>query len=228
MILLTESFNAHPQRRAEYDTCLNENIKNSLISKIVLFIDDPGYSPDPKFADSNKVTVHRVSQRPTYSDFFNYCNQNFAGEICIVTNSDIIIGNDLEKLNDRPWDNMFYALTRWDLKKKEDGTFSSVFFDNTRGIARASQDSWIFKAPIGIKFCDFPMGKPGCDNKLAHIAKESGMTVTNPSLVIKTYHLHESGIRNYSGRDLVPGPWQIVPPTESVDELSDLSGPWPF
>ena len=228
MILLTEFFRKHPARNSEFDACLNENIKNPLITKIVLFIDDPSVEPDERFTKHEKITLHKIPSRPTYQDFFTYANQNFENEFCILANADIIVGQDIKQIESRNSKEEFYALTRWDLKKKEDGTFSSVFFENSRGIAQGSQDTWIFKTPVNIKGCDFSMGRPGCDNKLAHLAKESGYKVTNPSLAIKTYHLHESGIRNYSGRDIVPGPWQVVPATDSLDKLSDTTGHWPF
>jgi hypothetical protein len=227
MILLTEHFPAQPTRMAEYEACLNENIKNSNIDLIVLFIDALGFEPNSKFLVP-KVRIVRRTDRATYQDFFSYASTEFPDQICIVANADIILGPDIGGITPEYMRGKFLALTRWDLKKQNDGTFQSVFFENPRSIAQASQDTWIFLSPISIPGSNFTLGKPGCDNKIAHLAKESGLTVTNPSLAIKTYHLHESGIRSYSGRDLVPGPWQVVPPTDSLDSFSDLNRPWPF
>jgi hypothetical protein len=229
MILLTEYFQSDPARRKEFDVCLSENIKNDSIKQIILFIDNPSVNPTDNFLESDKIRIHRTPGRPTYQDFFIFCNSKLSGETCIIANADIIVGKDIDKAESHPdFGNMFIALTRWDLSKKEDGTFSSTFFDNHRGIARVSQDTWVFKSPIRIAGCNFPMGKPGCDNKVAHIAKNAGYIVTNPSLQIKTYHLHESGIRKYNGSDVIPPPWQMVPPTDDINTFSELTEEWPF
>jgi hypothetical protein len=228
MILLTEHFPAQTARMTEYETCLNENIKNPLIETIVLFIDELGFKPKDSFLQSPKVKIERGSSRANYRDFLTYASSNYPDQICCIANADIIIGSDVGKISKEYLKGKFLALTRWDLKKQADGTFQSVFFENPRSIAQASQDTWIFLSPIVIKDSQFTLGKPGCDNKIAHLAKESGLVVTNPSLLIKTYHLHETGIRSYSGRDLVPGPWQVVPPTDSLEKLSDLNRPWAF
>lgn len=228
MILLTEHFPSQPSRMAEYEICLNENIKNSNLEKIVLFIDTPGFEPKSHFLENPKIEVVRREGRMTYSDFFAFASASYPDQICAIANADIIMGSDIGRLTLEYMHRKFLALTRWDLKKQEGGTFQSHFFENPRGIAQASQDVWIFLSPTSIPGSGFTLGKPGCDNKIAHLAVQAGLVVTNPSLAIKTYHLHESGIRNYSGRDLVPGPWQVVPPTDSLEKLSDLNRPWPF
>jgi hypothetical protein len=228
MILLTEHFPAKPARMAEYEICLNENIKNPNIDFIVLFIDSLGFDPNEKFLQSPKLRVVRRPDRMTYQDFFTFASAEYPNQICAIANADIILGSDISGITSEYIQRKFLALTRWDLKKQSDGTFQSIFFENPRKIAQASQDTWIFLSPITIHGSNFTLGKPGCDNKIAHLARKSGLIVTNPSLAIKTYHLHESGIRNYSGRDLVPGPWQVVPPTDSLDNFSDLDIPWPF
>ena len=129
MVLLTEYFQSDPARRKEFDVCLVENIKNDSIKQIILFIDNPSVNPTDNFLESDKIRIHRTPDRPTYQDFFAFCNSNLSGETCIIANADIIVGKDIDKAEAHPdFGNMFVALTRWDLAKKEDGTFSSTFF----------------------------------------------------------------------------------------------------
>jgi hypothetical protein len=101
-------------------------------------------------------------------------------------------------------------LSRWDLQP--DGT--AVYFDSAH-----SQDAWIFQPPIREFKCDWPLGIPGCDNRLTWEAARAGIEVLNPSRSIRAHHLHLSGVRNYTERQRLPGPVLPVPGTH-------LGTPW--
>ena len=76
-----------------------------------------------------------------------------------------------------------------------------------------SQDAWIFTPPIPKKICaDFTLGCPGCDNRIAAEFNKAGWILSNPSKLIKCYHLHISAIRNYG--DAVSGPHISIPYSE--------------
>eukprot|EP00697_Spironema_sp_BW2_P001966 gnl/Spiro4/12637_TR6682_c0_g2_i1.p3 gnl/Spiro4/12637_TR6682_c0_g2~~gnl/Spiro4/12637_TR6682_c0_g2_i1.p3 ORF type:complete len:109 (+),score=0.73 gnl/Spiro4/12637_TR6682_c0_g2_i1:617-943(+) len=103
-----------------------------------------------------------------------------------------------------------YCLSRHDVTA--DG--SLVFPAN---IAPISQDSWIFLAPLPFVDCDFQLGKPGCDNRIAFEFQRAGLRVSNPCLSIVCKHLHASAIRNYvHGADTIIGQYLPVPPTSSL------------
>ena len=56
-----------------------------------------------------------------------------------------------------------------------------------------------------------------CDNRLAHDIQSHGYNVINPSHTIKTYHLHNSNIRNYLNDrnepiERIPQPYLLVNP----------------
>jgi hypothetical protein len=109
----------------------------------------------------------------------------------------------------------FLALSRWDIKPNGD----IRLFDR-----EDSQDCWIFKTPI--KFKDPPnfyLGKPGCDNRIAFMAWDSGYTVTNPAKQIVTKHLHLTGIRHYTVRDTVKGMHMRVKPNGDIKKQSKLT-----
>jgi hypothetical protein len=61
------------------------------------------------------------------------------------------------------------------------------------------------------------MGVAGCDNRLAYELEQAGFIVINPSLSIKTYHLHLTNIRNNInevGQNIIiiPPPYKMVIP----------------
>ena len=139
MILIIEYFrHQNDDRHREYLKCLEENIKNDFISKIEIFIEDE----TPLEIFSNKININRFGKRPTYDDMFSFCSEKYNGEICIISNSDIIFDDTLKYVNNENIKNKFLALTRWDIKPNDDLTF----FDR-----KDSQDCWIFKSPINMK-----------------------------------------------------------------------------
>lgn len=131
--------------------------------------------------------IYELSGRPTFKDFFNYINSvTLPTDINIIINSDIYLP---EGFNVNLKQDECYALSRWDIQ--EDG--SILHYNNS-----SSQDTWIFRGAIRmIEGANFTQGIPGCDNRIAHLLKEAGYKVINPSLSIKTYHLHLSNIRTY-------------------------------
>ena len=43
----------------------------------------------------------------------------------------------------------------------------------------------------------------GCDNRIAYIFYDNGYNVINNTTNIKTYHLHNTQIRDYNGKDTI-------------------------
>lgn len=211
MILLIEYFK-HPNedRHNEYIQCLKENILNDQISKIDVIISDGVELP----ISDDKIVITNRETRPTYNDFFRISNTKYPNKICIIANSDIIM-TDLSMLNDSNMENRFVALSRWDINRN--GKLN--FFDR-----EDSQDVWIFKTPISIKTPpNFHLGKPGCDNRIAYMAWESGLIVNNPSKQIITKHLHLTNLRNYGFEDTVFGMHMRIKPCESLESNSVLT-----
>ena len=78
-----------------------------------------------------------------------------------------------------------------------------------------SQDAWIFRGPIRRMESDYPMGVPGCDNRLAEELRRAGYTVLNPSFSIRSYHLHSGHRTPWTGdarKGEVPPPYGYVWP----------------
>src|ERR1019366_3816588 len=98
-----------------------------------------------------------------------------------------------------------YALTRWDWKSVGSISFFDVDY---------SQDAWIVRGKVEGVDGSFQLGKPGCDSRIAAEFEKAGYKVSNPSKSIKAFHYHNSGVRNYSENERVPGPYLFPKPCE--------------
>jgi spore maturation protein CgeB len=189
-----------PERAAELELCLSHNLNLSAIDEVVNIGDTP-------IGNEDRYIKH--FSRITYNDYFKVINE-IAGpdDISIIANLDIVF-NDTILHAVKMQRNECYALTRYD------ATLAGITFFNRAD----SQDVWIFKGkPPQIVGADFNLGVPGCDNRIAYLLNLNGYLVTNPSLTIKTYHYHNSNIRNYMNArgysivKAVPGPYLMLKP----------------
>ena len=161
----------------------------------------------------NKISVIPFEGRPTYNDYFKLTEQ-YSNDINIISNKDIIIGEEsLEKLKKWNWKNYCLALSRWDFVSHSLSRNESVHFNRPD-----SQDTWMVKGAFApIKNIDFGLGIAGCDNAIAERLSQV-YSVINPSLEIKTYHYHLTGVRNYLDENNLPKervspPYKLMSPT---------------
>ncbi len=173
------------ERQAEIDLCLINNLNNKLLNVVVL----------------------ENQNRLKYNDYFKIINDYADVEdINIISNSDIYFDESIGLVSKLQL-NQVFALARWDLLA--DGTVQH--FNR-----KDSQDCWIFRGKINREINgDFYLGYRGCDNRIAHEFLAVGYKVSNPSLDIKSYHVHNTNIRNYtttSAEFLVPGPYLTIAP----------------
>lgn len=175
-------------RKAELDYCLRKNILNKELNVIVI----------------------EQNNRPTFKEFFNYINKvSNKDDVNIIANTDIYF-ESLEQIKRINYNQMF-ALSRYDVEITN-GIVSKIEFNPRNN----SQDVWIMKGcPVGV-YGDFEIGLPGCDNRIAYEFSKATYEVSNPSLSIRTYHLHNSGIRNYVQGKLentIPPPYKYLEPS---------------
>lgn len=178
-------------RQLELDTCLIKNANNPNIKKIYLMTDNI-YELDFINIDvKNKIKQILVDddnkKRMSFSYIFNFTNKYLKNEKCIVANTDIYFDNSLSLLLNYNLDKTFISLTKYEIK-------------NSIPQLSIGWDSWIFQSPINLDLdiINFKFGIPLCDNRLMAEAINSGYNVINPSLTIKSYHLHESNYRTYN------------------------------
>lgn len=200
-ITLTTSF-YYPEdyrRLSELRECLKKNFECRLISQINLMCES-----DVVETFSGKIVKCKINQRPTYQTAFDFGSELTPDAINIFANSDIYFDDENLQLIERFYSDpknskVIMALTRWDIIRGKPKFFNRV----------DSQDVWIWKGIMSHKVkADFLFGVPGCDNSIAHQLQKH-YTVINPSLTIKTYHLHESGIRTYGDSDRIEPPYHF-------------------
>ena len=183
-------------RQKELLYCLTQNINNPLIDNVYLIVEG-----EAKLPISDKLIIINAN-RPTYRNFFDLVNTTVTGpnDISIIANTDIYFDSSLSEIELK--DRQCIALSRWD--KKKDG----LRLHNER----YSQDSWIFKGKIrNVRFCDFYLGIPGCDNRIAYELNRASYRLFNPANKIKSIHYHQSDLHNYNqDTPKIPKPYLYV------------------
>lgn len=200
----------NPIRQQEYEEALQKNLDNELIDQIVLI--------GVKFPEHKKINTISFP-RPTYTDFLNIIRSTPKNESSynIIANTDIYFDDTLAEVPKYLRNNEVYALTRWDPVPPtihENLEVQKPRFSLWKW-RKHSQDSWIFNGTPKRKLkADYYLGIPGCDNNFAHKLYQCGYHVSNPSLSIKSYHVHTSQIRTYQRNvDRVPPPYRPVNPS---------------
>ena len=181
---------SNPKRREEIETCIINNINSRLFYEIINLSD----------THLDGVTNFNISHRPTFADFIK-ATLPIKDAIHIISNLDIYFDETIT-LADNIGTNELYALSRWDIKNGK-----PILFNHCD-----SQDTWIFRERLPVKYGDFTMGVWGCDNRIAHEFKEAGYKVINPAHSIKTYHLHESRSVNSEKKinKTIPPPYHLI------------------
>lgn len=205
------------ERNLEIIKAIKKNSTNRYIRKILIFAES-----EFKY-DIDKVEVITLGRRMTYLDCFQhikYCSDHdgyFA-----IANSDIIIPEETTKkfeYQEITLDKTFVALSRWEYL---DGEIEFIGYE----MAPCSQDTWIFKKEdIDLeKFKDsnFYLGICACDNRIARIAHDAGLRIINPSLYLKTIHLHESRYRTYANNSGLYGIIVFINPTDNLHDKANL------
>jgi hypothetical protein len=188
-----------PNRRAEINKVLENNLKNKFIDHICLLC-EPGESPPRKH---KKLKIFWCP-RPTFKDFFSITsiipttNTPEKDIVKVVANSDIFFDSTIELMKKiQPY--QCFALSRWETKTRR---LYNIDY---------SQDVWCFRDHISVDDCNFQLGLPGCDNRIAQIIADYDYEIFNPSKSIRCWHLH-SEETNHSGRNVVEGQYLLLPP----------------
>lgn len=160
-------------RKAELLTCLKNN--STVFDQVFVLTEGDAWWADHQVKNIIQLPV---TKRPTFKTFFNAINHvSHPDDINVIANSDIYF----EHIDFPISIHDCYALTRYEK--------NGVFLNR-----RDSQDAWIFRGHVRFDriHCQFEMGRPGCDNRIAWELSTAGYKVTNPSLSIKTHHIHSN------------------------------------
>lgn len=186
MILVQQRYESpSAERQAELDRCreVNAGLK--------------------AFADV--VFVDGADKRWTFGDFFRLAAERYAGETCVLANSDIAFDASIALAGPLAERGVLVALSRWDdsASPSMEGRVAGEhwhFFSH-------SQDVWVFQAGGVPSFpADIQLGIPQCESRLAYEAAAAGMIVVNPALSIRSWHHHASAVRSWRRKDGYRGP----------------------
>tara|TARA_R110000824_G_scaffold48545_2_gene137049 strand:+ start:2376 stop:3047 length:672 start_codon:yes stop_codon:yes gene_type:complete len=203
---------SNKKRNKEIIFCLEENSKHEFLKEIVVFNET-----DTKPLESDKITYVNVDKRLTYKQYFQYANEKHSGSRCIIVNADIILTEDIRKLDCINIKRAFVCLTRWD----SEGDKLQMGAD--------SQDTWIFEAPANEQLvisADYNLGVLFSDNVLSLLAYRSGYMPFNPAQDIVTKHVHGSDFRNPSKEaagkalDVTNGDYMFVHPNKIGEQVN--------
>ncbi len=202
-LIISLYFEKNNRRWDELLFCLNKNISNIWIEKIHVLAESN--LDVQKIPISQKINLVEIYKRPFISDFFEYANNLDVNDFKIISNSDIFFEDSINKVYSEWSNNNIYCLTRWDFINQNEFRFYENF---------KSQDVWIFKNLIPENIGLYYLGIPGCDNRLAKELIDCNFNVSNPSLSIKSIHVHLTEVRNYRiNIDKVEGEYAYPIPT---------------
>ena len=199
-ILLTSLYDEKDSNRLkEYLKCLDYHKANEYIEEIVIFYEETNGNVKQYLVDTTIIIIDR---RPTFRDFFNYCNEHYrVGQRCIITNADIFFhpNRSLNLLEDIDLTNKVLTVTRYNQAKQIKLPHPSITLETEYGILKTqnnngcSIDTWIFQCPITLDFkADYMLGTVRCDSSLNHQLKISKTYEPyNPCLDFISIHEHQ-------------------------------------
>jgi len=191
------------KRQCEVDECLLKNAQLDEIDCIHL-LTEKHYDLPLTPALSEKIVQTVIGERLTYEDAFNYYNEHLLGEICFLSNADIIFTSSIKYTKSLNLTNTFLALTRYEdvLPQNREEKQPYVVYGKDCDLsinnpwlqknetAIFSQDAWAWRSDTPIKVINshFRLGATACDNIISRRFIESGYNVINPCNYIAILH----------------------------------------
>jgi len=227
--MVTQFFkHSNSKRFNEIKECLAKNCANPHIDKIVLINEKDHTGEFNKLPGSKKIEQFISNQRLTYANFLQYVNEAVPDNVFIVLcNADIYFGDALLDLHKINMTDKMLALLRWDVPPSGLECDAKIF-----GPRADSQDTWVFLSDSikarswDYKKFNFQLGQAGCDNAFAgHILRQK-FSISNPAVSFKTFHLHNTNIRNYDKKDYIRSDIYInIAPTFVIDTKQETTPP---
>lgn len=222
--IVTQYFKHKDKKRyKEIRECLVYNCASPHIDRIVL-INERDYSTEwDNIKGSDKIWQIVTGKRLEYADFLRFCVENVPyGVYVTLCNADIYFGDSMLELWKINMVDKMLGLLRWDTPGPSE--IATIF-----GPRADSQDSWIFLSDsIKARSWDysqfrFQLGQAGCDNAFAGLILRQRFLIANPALTFKTYHIHESNVRNYSKADYIRANIYVnLAPTHILDTRQEI------
>lgn len=213
-VILIQQFFIHPNknRQVEIEFCLKKNVDNENIDEIIL-LNERIYTDKELGVKSSKIKQINVGKRLTYKDIFDIVEKESLTGYIVFSNSDIYFDKSITNLHISKLDQEkhFIGLLRFDIVSPKRYKIFGPRCD--------SQDTWIFHSNFNLNkkersIFNFNFGKPGCDNKVFYLMRILGFKIVNSPTTIKSFHLHQTEIRNYSNKDMINMPFIYLSPLD--------------
>ena len=192
--ILTSLYNDENSARAdEYKLALQLNLENPHVNHVHVLWDNYRGEAGHFIKPHEKLTVVSHNGRPSFKTLFEYCNAQENNKLWCVCNGDIVLTDDVHKLQSIDMNNKLLALTRWEFVSETD---ISIFHEHEQP-NKYSQDTWCFKSPVLVpsELELIHMGVVACDSELSDVYKHYQYPIYNPCVDIKTLHMHMQNSR---------------------------------
>lgn len=229
-IYLVQQFFIHKndKRLEEIKFCLKKNIQLDLFEKIIL-LNEQVYSKEELGLNANemsKVLQININRRMKYSDALDEIQkQNIQGYI-VIANSDIFFDKTIQNVRRSCLSitKSIYSLLRFEYKGEKKLGYCKLFTfgENQSHLTNKprydSQDTWIYHTSQMnvnkqiLELTSIFLGMPGCDNKITFNFHSLGFKCFNTPWNVKTYHNHQTQIRNYTSNDVIQKPYLFLLP----------------
>lgn len=223
--MITQFYKPSAARRArEIKTCLQKNLDNPLIDKVVLLTETDLSNEFPK---SSKILQDVIGERMKYSTVIRWIAEKApANTICVFANSDIYLDETWKNIWATNVKDKFISLLRYEAIENRPDTEHEIF-----GPRSDSQDTWavlsdsVKERKWDYFALDFIFGKAGCDNAINVEMLRAKFLVVNPSLTLKTHHLHTSEIRSYDPKDIVDKAMYLYIDPTGLNDMTPIFSP---
>ena len=213
-----------PSRAREISLCLEKNVACPLIDKVVL-LNETDLSLH--FPASTKIQQEVIRKRLTYATVIRWIAEKApANTICVFANSDIYLDETWKAIWSTTLEDRFLSILRYEAVDGVPDEKHTLF-----GPRPDSQDTWVVLSDSvksrtwDYNALDFSFGRAGCDNAINVEMLRAKFLVANPSLTLKTHHLHGSEIRNYDPQDIVDKPMYFYVQPTGLHDMNPIFNP---
>jgi hypothetical protein len=186
-------------RQLEYDFCFQTNVRNPLVNKMHIFVENTDdINEFIRLAENNthKLTFIHFGKQPHYKDFIEYIQTSIPdNRVACIMNGDLFIDPQLKYSYIEKYiqGTTMFGLTRHELT---DEKHSVCNIDTCNLIHNywGSADVFLMRTPIvktiPLEKINFKQNVFGAENIFQKTLKEAGYTILNPCHQIRTFHVH--------------------------------------
>jgi hypothetical protein len=188
IVLFTQYYACDEEKKNNLIYCLNKNIDNNLINKIVIFYDQEELADELSVISrtSKKIHIVKIDKRLTFKEWFDFSKKNYPKSIKLLANSDIYFDSTLSflcKLEYRK--DILYSSSRLDLST-EDKLVRSLTYQGGK------QDCWAFRDELIDFEADFVLGSENYSILLRNSCNSSGCNFLNIFKHINCIHVNRN------------------------------------